>query len=238
MIKTKFKAFTFKNIKDFIKLKIQKFTLSSLNAKFSNVNIIHIFIIKIIIKTHFINYSKVFNFNNNIKIIYKNISKSVCIMLLNKIIHNLMHSEYLLMSKKTVNKSVYTQFIINKNNTSFFYIKHTSTLKKLIMTFFNVIKLNFTFYKLKNKFKNFSSSSFHSDKTLNSMNFFVINKNSIIKKLKKLKSLINEKHKIVFFIIDKNSALKKLKKLKLFQYLDKSKEIIIINSNNIKIENK
>ena len=143
-------------------------------------------------------------------------SKLTCIMLLNEIIHNLMHNEYLLMSKKTANENVYTQLIINKNNTSFFYIKHTSTLKKSTMTFFNIVKLNSIFCRLKNRFKNFSSDSLCSDKTLNSMSFFVINKNLVTKKLKKSKLLISEKCKIVFSIINENFTLKKLKRLKLF----------------------
>ena len=143
-------------------------------------------------------------------------SKSVYIMLLNEIIHNLMHNEYLLMNKKIINENVYAQFIINKNNINLFYIKHTLMLKKLTMTLLNIVKLNFTSCKSKNRFKNFSNSSLCLDKTLNLMNFFIINKNSITKKLKKLKSSINKKCKIVFLVINKNFALKKLKKFKSF----------------------
>ena len=164
-------------------------------------------------------------------------NKLIYIMLLNEIIHDLMHNEYLLINEKVVNKNVYTQLAVNKNNINLFYIKHMLTLKKLIITFFNVAELNFMFYKLKNKFKNFSSDDFHLNKTLNLMSFFIVNKNFIIKKLKKLKLLINEKHKIIFFMINENFMLKKLKRLKSFQHLNKSKKIVIVNSNNIKTEN-
>ena len=57
-------------------------------------------------------------------------------------------------------------------------------LKKSIITLFNVAELNSMFYKLKNRFKNFSSNDFYSDKTLNLMSSFIVNKNLIIKKLK------------------------------------------------------
>ena len=228
---------TFKKIEDFIKLKIQKSTLFSLNAKFNDVDIICIFIIKTITRTYFANYDKIFNFNNNIKITYKNMSELAYIMLLNETVYDLIHNEYLLMSKKTVNKSIYAQFVINKSNISFFYIKYTSMLKKSTMTFFNVAELNSMSCRLKNKFKNFINDNFCLNKTLNLINFSVVNENSVIKKSKKSESLINEKCKIVFFVINKNLMLKKLKRLKFFQCLDKSKEIVTANSNNIKTEN-
>ena len=237
MMKTKLKTFMFKNIEDSIKLKIQKFTLSSSDAKLSNIDIVCILVAKITTKTCLTNYSKVFDFNSNIKITYKNIDESACIMLPNEIVHNLMHNEYLLMSKKTVNESAYAQFVINKSNISLFYTKHTSTLKKSIMTFSNVVKLNSTSCRLKNKFKNFNNNDFHLDKTLNSISFSNINKNPAAKKSKKSKLLISEKCKITFSMIDKNPVLKKLKGLKLSQHLNKDKRIMTADSDNIKTKN-
>ena len=137
---------------------------------------------KTIMRTCFVNYDKIFDFNNNIKIICKNVNELICIMLLNEIIYNLMHNEYLLMSEKVVNKNVYIQFIINKSIINFFYAKYILMLKKSIIILFNVIKLNFMFCRLKNKFKNFNNNNFYLNKTLNLMSFFVVDENFMIKK--------------------------------------------------------
>ena len=84
---------------------------------------IKVFAAKTTTRTHFSHYDDNFDFNSNIKIMQKNVDESVYIKLLNRIIHNLMHSEYLLMSKKTALKSDYIQLTVNRSNNNFSYTK-------------------------------------------------------------------------------------------------------------------